>query len=459
MFFEAVYAEGLSQISYIVGDNGTAAVIDPRRDCRIYVDLANRHGVQITHIFETHRHEDFIIGSLELSRRTNAHILHGSSLSFKYGESVREGDRFEYGALSLRILETPGHTPESISILMASRNGDERPFAVFTGDALFPGDVGRTDLYSMMKEELAGRLYDSIHEKLLPLGDHVILYPAHGYGSFCGLNISERRYSTMGYERLYNPVLQKNRKNFIRHKMGEEHHYAPYFRQMEKLNQQGIALVAKLPEPKPVKAEYFFEHLERNKMIVLDVRAAEAFAGAHIAGSLSIPLDKLSPMAGWFLPYDRDIGIVADKESDVLEARLQLMRMGYDNATAWLVDGMAAWNIRGYPMASIPVVAVGDLRQKIEGKSPPLLLDVRSRLECSEAPVEQARRIWVGDIQQQIASLPRDRGIVSFCNDGKRAIIAASLLKRAKFEDVEVCLGSGKAYKESWHSGMRKKAA
>lgn len=442
MFLETIKTEGLGHLSYVIGDNGKAAVIDPRRDCKVYVDIANKYGARITHIFETHRHEDFVSGSLELARRTQATIHHGKALPFKYGESVNEGNQFNFGNVILRILETPGHTPESISITVTDKGFSDNPVAVFTGDALFIGDVGRTDFYPDRRGELAGKLYDSIHEKLLPLGDHVILYPAHGEGSVCGANLASRDFSALGYERQFNPLLQKSRTDFIQHKAQETHYYAPYFRQMEKLNQNGIPLVAKLPEPKPANANAF-EAAMKGGMTVVDVRSAEAFAGAHIPGSLSIPLELLPSFAGWFLPYDKDVGLVVDRDTDAEKARLFLMRMGYDNVTRYLSGGMNAWDSSGRSFESTPAVHVNELKRRVKEKENFLVLDVRSLSEYVNNPSQQSQHIYIGELLQHLKDLPRDKKITTFCASGKRAMIAASLLKRSGlFKDVEVCLGA-----------------
>jgi hydroxyacylglutathione hydrolase len=198
MFLETIRSEGLSHLSYILGDGNEAAVIDPRRDAKIYQEIAYRQGARITHIFETHRNEDYVTGSLELARLTDAKIHHGQAMQFEFGQPVADGDSFHIGHIRLDVLETPGHTLEHISLSLTDTASGEGPVAVFTGDTLFIGDVGRTDFYPDRAEEVAGMLYDSLHDKLLPLGDHVILYPAHGVGSVCGSGMANREFSTLG---------------------------------------------------------------------------------------------------------------------------------------------------------------------------------------------------------------------------------------------------------------------
>ncbi len=443
MFLETIHAEGLGCLSYIFGDGGKAAVIDPRRDCKIYKEIADKHSAQITHIFETHRNEDFVIGSLELARRTGAKIYHGTAMAFNYGEPACEDDIFELGSIKLKILETPGHTPESISIALYDTGFGDNPIAVFTGDALFIGDVGRTDFYTDQKKEMAEVLYDSIHNKLLPLGDHVILHPAHAEGSVCGRSLASREFSTLGYERQFNPMLQLDKETFIEHKMSEEHYYAPYFKQMEKLNQEGIPLKAKLPEPKPISVDEFAIKMKQGAMVLVDTRSPEAFAGAHIPGSLSIPLDMLPAFAGWFLPYDKDIGLIIEQEEDAKKAQRFLMRIGFDNASYYLADGMHGWNASGRDFSTIPTVHVNELKRRIKAQENFIILDVRSHEEFKENPSEYSEHFYVGELPQHLSAIPRDRKIITFCASGRRAIIAASILKQTDwFKDIEVCLGS-----------------
>lgn len=223
MIFERIKSEGIAHNSYFIGSGSDAAVIDPRRDCQIYVDLAQQYGLKIKHIFETHRNEDYAIGSVELNNLTGAGIYHGPGLDWKYGNTLRDGYEFQIGNLRLTAIHTPGHTDESMSYAVADPSCGEAPVMVFTGDALFVNDVGRTDLYGPEEgPRLASSLYDSIFSKLLPLGDGVILCPGHGAGSVCGLNIADRDESTLGIERVQNPVLQiKNRDDFIKYKVAE----------------------------------------------------------------------------------------------------------------------------------------------------------------------------------------------------------------------------------------------
>ncbi|MDY0211885.1 MAG: rhodanese-like domain-containing protein [Desulfuromonadaceae bacterium] len=445
MFFEKIRSEGLSQLSYILGDEGRAAVIDPRRDCDIYRQIADREGCRITHIFETHRNEDFVVGSCELMEQTGAEVYHGAALPFKYGNPVTEGERFNFGNFSVQILKTPGHTDESISLVLSDMEFSEQPLAIFTGDALFIGDVGRTDFYPERAKEVAGLLYDSIFDKILPLGDHVLLYPAHGAGSVCGSGMASREFSSLGYERCFNPALQvKDRSEFIHNKISEIHYYPPYFREMEKLNLAGPHLLGKLPWPKPFSADEFAAAMAEG-MLALDIRSPEAISGASITDSLAIPLEMLTAYVGWFVPHEQKIGLIVQNFADIKPALRSLVRIGYENLVAYLDEGLHGWEISGRRYERIPSLFAGDLKQWQEDGKEFTLLDVRKQDEVERGQLTGSTHIYLGELPKKIDEIPPERPIVTFCGSGMRAIIASSLLKRRGFEQVETCLGSMKA--------------
>ena len=443
MFLETVRSPGLSHLSYIIGHQGRAAVIDPRRDCDIYVDMANRRGARIDYIFETHRNEDYVIGSKDLARMTGADIYHGSHMDFEYGHSVSDGDTFDLGDLRLKILETPGHTFESISIAVIDAGFGEDAAGVFTGDALFVGDVGRTDFFPDQAEEVAGLLYDSIFKKILPLGDQVILYPSHGAGSVCGEGMAEREFSTLGMEKRYNPALQKkNREDFIRFKLNEQHDMPPYFRRMEEFNQEGSApSIGHLSIPKPLTASWFNDLVDSGA-VILDVRSPEAIGGALIPGSLGIPLAMVTAFAGWFLPYDRDLLLVVDAYDEVETAFRHLTRIGYDRVAGFLDDGLHAWEVSGRDYQSIPTVRTRELVRRINRKENFTLLDVRKKKEFQQARLPGALHVYVGELPDNLDKVPKDKDTVTFCGSGQRAVIAATILKNAGHENVANCLGS-----------------
>ncbi len=444
MFVEKIKSEGLAHLSYILGSGKAAAVIDPRRDVDIYLRKASGEGADIKYIFETHRNEDYVAGSLELASRTGAEIFHGRALDFDYGKPVSEGDSFTLGTAELSVIETPGHTYESISLALYDRETGGGAAGVFTGDALFVGDVGRTDFYPGRKAEAAGLLYDSIMEKILPLGDGAMLYPAHGTGSVCGAGMASREFSTLGLERRSNPALQKNRDDFIRHKVSERHYYPPYFKKMEEYNKRGAPVLGNIPVPHTVSTEEFAARMKRG-MPAVDARSPEAYAGVHIPGSMAIPLDMMPVFAGWFLPYDKDLGLIVESGEDIDPALRHLIRLGYDRANTVFIKGVYGWEVSGRRYESIPVIHVDALKKRIESKEEFTLLDVRGADEYEEAHLPGALNIYLGELPGNLDRIPRERPVTAFCGSGRRAVIAASILKNNGFKEVENCFGSMKA--------------
>lgn len=449
MFVKTFESKGLAHFSYMIGDGSVAAVIDPRRDVDVYLEEAEAQGVRITHVFETHRNEDYVIGSTALAAATGAEIRHGHTDAhpFSYGERAKEGDRFAFGNAVIRVLETPGHTLDSLSFVLSDAAYDEdRALAVFTGDALFIGGVGRTDFYPDLAEEVAGKLYDSLFEKLLPLGDQCLVYPAHGAGSVCGAGLADRTFSTIGYEKALNPALQtKDRDAFIRTKLAEHHYQPPYFAQMEEYNQHGAPVLPRLPSPPPVGPDAIQAAIDAGGY-VLDLRTAEAFAGAHIPGSIGIPADMAASFAGWFLDHGKDIHLVVDDPVETEGAMRTLHWLGYDRVKGYLKGGLTAWETSGRDFEAIPAVHAAELPER--GKSnADVLLDVRSQDEYDAERLPDSTHIYTGEIAERADELPRDARITTFCGSGKRALVAASALRQAGFEDVEVCFGSMQAYK------------
>jgi hydroxyacylglutathione hydrolase len=442
MFLEKIKSQGISHLSYILGHKGMAAVIDPRRDCEVYMETAAKNGCRITHIFETHRNEDYVIGSKELSTLTGARIFHGEELPFSYGEPATEGDLFELGDIRLMTLKTPGHTFESISLILYDLNYGDTPLGVFTGDALFIGDVGRTDFFPGQEEKMAGILYDSIFNKILPLGDQAIIYPAHGAGSVCGSTMADREFSTLGYERLNNSMLRlRDREEFIKVKSRERHSKPPYFSRMEEYNLNGPPALGCYHPIKPMSALEFHEEIQKG-MQILDIRSAQAFAGVHVPGSFAVPLDMVPLYAGWFLAYDHDIGIIADSPADLETVYRYSARIGFDRISGCLHGGMREWEIQGWYFQSIPAVYAGEIQRRISENSDFTLLDIRTEREFKDAHLPGAQHIFLGELESRMDEISPKRPITTFCGSGQRAIIAASILKRHGIDQVENCFGS-----------------
>lgn len=446
MIFERIKSEGIAHNSYLIGSENEAAVIDPRRDCQVYVDLAQQNGLKIKHIFETHRNEDYVIGSAELNNLTGATIYHGPGLEWKYGSTLKGKEEFKIGKLSLTAIHTPGHTDESMSYAVADLASGKATVIVFTGDALFVNDVGRTDFRGPEEvPRLASNIFDSIFNKILPLGDGVILCPGHGAGSVCAMNIGDRDESTLGIERLHNPLLQMSRDDFITYKIAEHLEKAPYFRQMEKYNLEGPPLLGCLPLPSPLTPSEFREKMEGGA-VVIDTSKPSAFGGAHIKGAYSIWLEGLSVLAGWVLSYDKPILLVLEDHCYLERAIRYLIRVGYDRITGYLKDGTEGWYNTGLPIESLPLLSVYQLKDKIDRGEELVVMDTRGKKEWDAGHIKGALNIYVGHLEQRMAEIPRGKPVAVLCNVGHLASLAGSILLRAGYQEVYNVLGSVKAW-------------
>ncbi len=456
MIFERIKSEGLAHLSYFVGSGNEAIVIDPRRDCQIYFDIARREGMKIKYIFETHRNEDYVIGSLELKELTDAEIYHGKGVDFKYGVFVSDEQEFNFGSMKLTALHTPGHTDESMSYALTYPESGKAPLMVFTGDALFVGDVGRTDLYGPEEiPRMAANLYESIFNKILPLGDGVILCPAHGAGSLCGGAISKREYSTLGLERIQNPALQRtDKEEFIKFKLEEKLEFPPYFKKMEQYNLQGPPLLKGLPVPELLFPKEFVKEMEKGAMVV-DTRMPHSFGGAHIKGSYGIWLKGLPYYAGWVLPYDKPILLVLE-EKDQLEAAVSyLVRIGYDSIAGFLNGGISSWYMKALPVESLNLISVQSLKDKIEKNEEMVILDVRRDEEWEKGHIEGARHVYVGHLEENLDKVPRNSPIIVYCDSSRRSNIAASILKKNGYDMVYNVLGSMTAWKNAGYKVVK----
>ena len=439
MILERIESEGIAHYSYIFGDGTRAAVIDPRRDCEIYIEKASEKNLQITHIFETHRNEDYAIGSVELRKRTGSEIWHADGqLDYKYGNAVKEGQDWQFGRLSLKAIHTPGHTPGSMSYLLDDPNGN--PWIIFTGDALFAGDVGRVDLLGLDKmKELAGMLYETIYSKLLPLGDDIIVCPAHGAGSVCGADIAERIWTTIGLEKKYNPKLKyRNKEDFVT-KIAKKLDRPPYFRKMEKYNIEGAPILGSLPILRPLSATEFANIA--NDATIIDTRMETCFGAAHISNSISIWLEGIPAFAGWFLTYDRPILLISESK-DIDRATRYLIRLGYDRLVGYLSGGILSWHTAGFESSSIKMMTVKKLCNNLDKKLDAMILDVRSEEELEKAgKIMNARHIHITQLLERLDEIPKDQTIYIFCGSGLRSMTAASILKRNGWDDLVVVLG------------------
>ncbi len=439
MLFKRIESEGLAHYSYIFGHNGKAAVIDPRLDCGIYLEMAVGNGYRINHIFETHRNEDYLSGSAELARRSGAEVWHADSqLDYDYGTSVKDGDVWKIGGLTLTALHTPGHTEGSMSYLL--RDPDGNPWIVFTGDLIFAGDVGRTDFLGKENlERMAGLQYDSIYEKILPLGDGVIMCAAHGAGSVCGGDIAQRTYTTVGMEREYNPHLQYDDRNSFIKNTAKIMEYAPYFKAMEKENLEGRIMGGRMPIPMPLSAKEV--HRMSQNCYVLDTRDYNAFASAHVPGAISIWAEGVPSFTGWFIPTEKPIILVNDSDNPKPIVR-KLIRIGFHNLAGYLSGGMLKWHMAGLKSASVETVSVQELCGILDAGVETWILDVRSEKEQHRGRrIPNAHNIPVTHIIENMDNIPEDKTVFIFCGSGLRAMTAASLMKREERNNVVVILG------------------
>lgn len=450
MFLEKIKTDGLAHLSYLLGADGRAVVIDPRRDCEIYAERAAERGCRITHILETHRNEDLVSGAPILAEMTGADVFHGPNAAgeVSYACTVREGETFDLGPLKLRVLETPGHTDDSLSFAVFDTDFGDEAVGVFTGDALFIGDVGRTDFYPERAEEVAGLLYDSL-AKILTLGDQAIVYPAHGAGSVCGDNMADREFSTLGYERRNNPMLRiGERRDFIDRKLAEHHYQPPYFRLMERLNLEGAEAPRRVMTPPALTAEDV--RRASGEATLVDLRGVTAFLGGHLPGSLALSADMVPAFAGWLLDPQEDLVLIADDAAEAATAARHLARIGYDRVLGYLSTALTGWTAAALPFRSTPVVDVETVAGRVnEQPNGWTLLDVRGASEVAEGIIEGAETVYVGELPQQLERLDRERRTTVMCASGARATIAASLLLRAGFRDVEVFLGSMGAWRNA----------
>jgi hydroxyacylglutathione hydrolase len=447
MKLQIVKSEGIAHNSYFLSDGDEAMVVDPRRDCQIYKRLAQEECAKIKYILETHRNEDYVVGSFELQNITDAEICHSKELPFKYGEhNLSDGETLNVGNLKIKALHTPGHTNESLcyTVYRPEQNGEA--LMVFTGDTLFVGSVGRTDLYGKdAQQDQAEKLYMSIQEKLLPLSNHVVIYPAHGAGSVCGIGISDQESSVLEYEKKTNPFLQLSKDAFVKRAISEEMLVPPYFRKMEDYNLNGPPLLRGLPAPEALGLAEFEKEMGQPDTVVVDTRMPYAFAGSFIPDSLSIWLNGTSVYPGWLLNYSQKILFVHERKNDMRKVAAHFWRLGFDNMLGFLCLGISEWQNMGKPLSHVGTLSAPALKSKLE-KDEMLLVDVREPSEWKEGYIEGAKRIFFGHLKETAGSLPRNKPVAVTCSVGNRSSIAVSVLKREGFTDVYNVLGGMTAW-------------
>jgi glyoxylase-like metal-dependent hydrolase (beta-lactamase superfamily II) len=452
MDFMQFYLGCLAHASYLIGSEGEAAVVDPRRDVDEYLAEARARRLAIRYVIETHLHADFVSGHRELAERTGAEIVFGARAGAALPHrGVREGDELRIGTLVLRFLETPGHTPESICILVTDTEVAPEPRMVLTGDTLFIGDVGRPDLVGakgFAPETMAGMLYDSLHEKLLKLPDAVEVYPAHGAGSLCGRNMSSETSSTIGHERRTNYALKPmSRGDFVKMMTADLPEAPPYFPLDVALNRQGAAPLRDHPLP-PALAPEMAVRLGERGATFLDVRPAPAFGAGHLPASFNIGLSgQFASWAGTLLPAGQSLVIVGEDEAGVQEAVTRLARVGLENVAGYLQGGVAAWDRAGWPTGRLPQITVDELRARIrDGHAGLQVVDVRRPGEYAAGHVPGALNRPLDRLEREMGTLDRARPTAVICAGGYRSSAATSLLRRGAFADLSNVAGGTSAW-------------
>ena len=447
MFVQSFFVPGLAHLSYLLGGKSHCAIIDPRRDGEPYLSAAKEMGMRITHILETHLHADFVSGHLDLAARTGAEIIAPGAGKCRFPHRpVAEGDEFQIEDMTIRVLDTPGHTPEHITYVVTDPGRGLEPAAIFCGDTLFVGDVGRPDLFPGQADELAAKLHASLG-KLKALPDHTLVLPAHGAGSLCGRSMGAMRFSALGYEKRFNRELQHPGLDAFRDSLLSGMPEAPdHFARCSDINRQGPVKLDELPAAGPLSPAAVQE-LARQGAVILDARDFLAFGGAHIPGAWSIDLaGNFQTFSGWVIPPDKPIVLVLETEDLAPAAITMLRRVGLDRISGWLEGGMHAWNVAGQPVGHVPQISAPELAAVLAEDSPATLVDVRGKLEFETLHLDGALNIAFPDIRRRHPEIPRDRPLYVICNSGHRSSLACSILRQKGFENVVNAVGGMMAF-------------
>ncbi len=436
MYFEQFYLGCLAHASYMLASEGEAVVVDPQRDVELYLKAAEDHGVVIRHIFETHLHADFVSGHKELAARTGATIYMGAEAGATFPHiAVRDGFELRFGKAAIRVLETPGHTPESICLVVTDEEKSAAPWAVLTGDTLFIGDVGRPDLSPKHTPvQRAGLLYDSLHKKLMRLDDRVLVYPAHGEGSLCGKKMRAERSSTIGTERLTNYALQiKGREEFIAQLTSNLPARPEYFLKDAEINRSGASALGDLPPLRALAPLELKTRMDAGEL-ALDVRTGDEFAAGHVPGSVNIALSgQFASWAGTVLGLTTRLVLVGASEEQIEEARVRLARVGIEALDGYLQGGIDAWKQARLELATTPQMSVEELNEQMNQLQ---VLDVRRSAEWEAGHIAEATWWPLDNFKVAPPELDHDATIAVHCKSGYRSIIASSLLQRAGYKRV-----------------------
>jgi glyoxylase-like metal-dependent hydrolase (beta-lactamase superfamily II)/rhodanese-related sulfurtransferase len=440
MYFKQFYLGCLAHASYLIGSDGEAAVVDPQRDVDEYIAEAEAHGLEIKYVIETHLHADFVSGHQELAARTGAEIVFGEKANAAFAHRpVHDGEEIKLGKVILRFIETPGHTPEGICVLVSDTEVSDQPQKILTGDTLFIGDVGRPDLAGgkgYTPQMMAEMMYDSLHGKIMKLPDAVEVYPAHGAGSMCGKNMSKETWSTIGEQRKFNYALQPMTKEQFVSTMTADLPEAPaYFPRDAEINRSGARGLSELSPPAALSPQEVSE-LRAQGHVLLDVRSAADFGAGHVPGSVNIGLGgQFAIWAGSLIPLNATIIVIADTAAQVDESVVRLARVGIENVKGYLEGGVENWRSAGYPVDSIAQVTVNELKEKLATTADLQVVDVRRPAEYGNGHVPRAFNAPLATLDRVAAQLPleKNKPTAVICAGGYRSSAAASLLEKFGF--------------------------
>lgn len=455
MIFKQFYEPSLGHASYLLGseETGQALALDVRRDVNDYYDFAREQGLRLAYAADTHQHNDYLSGITQLKARGPLELL--SSARAELGYRTRplvDGERIRMGEIDFETLHTPGHTPEHISLLVRDLSRGEDPLLLLSGGALLVADVARPDLLGdeAEKRRNAKAMCETLRDKILPLPDHVLVYPTHVAGSLCGGNIGSMLVTTIGYERRLNDMLKhlEREADFQQRclDLGPLPTVPPYWRRMRSQNQEGPTPLGTLREPPALPPREFARHLSEGALAV-DCRAPEAFAGAHIPGALNVGAGTSFPTwAGSMLPGDADVLLVVDDPGQLWEIYWKLLRIGYKEPLGWLAGGMQAWRTAAQPLSSLPQWTPKELDAHRREKGGLFILDVRQPAEWHAGHVPGAHHISGSNLPEQLEDIPSDRPIAVYCGSGYRSSVAASLLRRSGHRTVYNVIGGFTAW-------------
>ncbi len=455
MYSQQFFIDGLGCASYIVGceAKGVAAIIDPDRDVQKYLDAAAARGLTITHIIETHLHADHVSGNSDLAARTGAQIyVHEASGAEFPHQSVRDGDVLELGNLRLKVIHTPGHTPESITLLVSDTTRSEQPWLALTGDTLFVGDMGRPDLVGAEAANgLASDMYHTMYEKILPLNDGLLIYPGHGAGSLCGKSIGSMRSTTLGYERISNPALApRSKEEFVQYAVSDLPEQPGNHTRIKAMNRKGVKVLGDVA-PSPLSIKEALPYFQRGAGL-LDTRSKDVYVQGHVPGSVHLEADdQLSNRIGFVFPPDAPMILLLNDASDYQRVVYSLARVGYENVVGYIAEGLDVWKSLGLPLVAGDVkdIEPKELQELLQSDTRPVVVDVREPWEYKQGHVPGAVLMPLGQLASLVGELDTEKPVAVICASGSRSQSAAALLGQKGFKTIYNVLGGTGAWKYS----------